>query len=84
MGYKYDPLKNRQMTGEELQGLDIEELQQLERSLEAGLGCVIKKKVCIYHLVFVWFEILFFLGKEIVNVNHFSGLICAIYQFTIP
>ncbi|KAM7523808.1 hypothetical protein LguiA_013710 [Lonicera macranthoides] len=34
----------RQMRGEELQGLDIEELQQLERSLEAGLGRVIKQK----------------------------------------
>lgn len=34
----------RQMRGEELQGLSIEELQQLERSLEAGLGRVIDKK----------------------------------------
>lgn len=32
------------MRGEELQGLSIEELQQLERSLEAGLGRVIDKK----------------------------------------
>ncbi|GFY94074.1 K-box region and MADS-box transcription factor family protein [Actinidia rufa] len=35
----------RKMRGEELQGLNIEELQQLERSLEAGLGRVIEKKV---------------------------------------
>ncbi|XP_059439961.1 MADS-box protein JOINTLESS [Corylus avellana] len=34
----------RQMRGEELQGLNIEELQQLERSLEAGLSRVIEKK----------------------------------------
>ncbi|EEF28702.1 hypothetical protein RCOM_1055080 [Ricinus communis] len=32
------------MRGEELQGLNIEELQQLEKSLEAGLGRVIEKK----------------------------------------
>ncbi|XAR73483.1 hypothetical protein NMG60_11007467 [Bertholletia excelsa] len=34
----------RQMRGEQLQGLSIEELQQLERSLEAGLSRVIEKK----------------------------------------
>ncbi|CAI9111456.1 OLC1v1011678C1 [Oldenlandia corymbosa var. corymbosa] len=34
----------RQMRGEELQGLTIEDLQQLERSLEAGLSRVIEKK----------------------------------------
>ncbi|XP_054795864.1 MADS-box protein JOINTLESS-like [Prosopis cineraria] len=34
----------RQMRGEDLQGLDIQELQQLERSLESGLGRVIEKK----------------------------------------
>ncbi|KAF8012210.1 hypothetical protein BT93_I0367 [Corymbia citriodora subsp. variegata] len=34
----------RQMRGEELQGLNIDELQQLEKSLEAGLTCVIEKK----------------------------------------
>ncbi|XP_019262558.1 PREDICTED: MADS-box protein JOINTLESS-like isoform X1 [Nicotiana attenuata] len=34
----------RQMRGEELQGLSIEELQQLEKSLEAGLSRVIEKK----------------------------------------
>ncbi|XP_048233415.1 MADS-box protein JOINTLESS isoform X2 [Ricinus communis] len=37
-------LRLRQMRGEELQGLNIEELQQLEKSLEAGLGRVIEKK----------------------------------------
>ncbi|KAJ9670233.1 hypothetical protein PVL29_026653 [Vitis rotundifolia] len=34
----------RQMRGEELQGLNIEDLQQLEKSLEAGLSRVIQKK----------------------------------------
>ncbi|XP_052190649.1 MADS-box protein JOINTLESS-like [Diospyros lotus] len=34
----------RQMRGEELQGLNIDELQQLERSLEAGLSRVIQIK----------------------------------------
>lgn len=35
------------MRGEDLQGMNIEELQQLEKSLEAGLSRVITKKVCI-------------------------------------
>ncbi|XP_039036490.1 MADS-box protein SVP-like isoform X2 [Hibiscus syriacus] len=34
----------RQMRGEELQGLDVEELQQLEKSLEVGLSRVMEKK----------------------------------------
>ncbi|KAA8546715.1 hypothetical protein F0562_003148 [Nyssa sinensis] len=34
----------RQMRGEELHGLSIEELQQLERSLDTGLSRVIEKK----------------------------------------
>ncbi|XP_021274514.1 MADS-box protein SVP isoform X2 [Herrania umbratica] len=34
----------RQMRGEELQGLSIEELQQLEKSLESGLSRVMEKK----------------------------------------
>ncbi|GAA0146768.1 MADS box transcription factor [Lithospermum erythrorhizon] len=34
----------RQMRGEELQGLGIDELQQLERSLECGLKRVVDKK----------------------------------------
>lgn len=36
------------MRGEDLQGLNIEELQQLEKSLETGLSRVIEKKVCVY------------------------------------
>ncbi|XP_026394502.1 MADS-box protein JOINTLESS-like [Papaver somniferum] len=34
----------RQMRGEELHGLNIEELQQLEKTLEAGLGRVLETK----------------------------------------
>ncbi|AES96012.1 putative transcription factor MADS-MIKC family [Medicago truncatula] len=34
----------RQMRGEDLEGLNVEELQQLERSLEIGLGRVIENK----------------------------------------
>ncbi|KAH9664372.1 MADS-box protein SVP [Citrus sinensis] len=34
----------RQMRGEEIHGLSLEELQRLERSLEVGLGRVIEKK----------------------------------------
>ncbi|KAH7566836.1 hypothetical protein JRO89_XS08G0243300 [Xanthoceras sorbifolium] len=34
----------RQLRGEELQGLNIEELQHLEKSLEVGLSRVIEKK----------------------------------------
>ncbi|XP_039000714.1 MADS-box protein SVP-like [Hibiscus syriacus] len=34
----------RQMRGEELQGLSVEELQQLEKSLEVGLSRVMEKK----------------------------------------
>lgn len=36
--------KLRQMRGEELQGLTVDDLQQLEKSLEAGLSRVIEKK----------------------------------------
>lgn len=36
------------MRGEDLQGLNIEELQQLEKMLESGLGRVLETKVCIY------------------------------------
>lgn len=36
--------KLRQMRGEELQGLNIEELQHLEKSLESGLSRIIEKK----------------------------------------
>ncbi|CAK8537160.1 unnamed protein product [Lathyrus sativus] len=34
----------RQMRGEDLQGMNVEQLQQLERSLEIGLGRVIENK----------------------------------------
>lgn len=38
------------MRGEELRGLSIEELQQLERSLEVGLTRVIEKKVSLFFI----------------------------------
>nr|KAJ0219856.1 hypothetical protein LSAT_V11C200075520 [Lactuca sativa] len=38
-------LQLRQLRGEELQGLSIEELHQLEKSLEAGLSRVVAKKI---------------------------------------
>ncbi|XP_038985987.1 MADS-box protein JOINTLESS isoform X2 [Phoenix dactylifera] len=37
-------LQLRQMRGEELQGLTIQELQQLEKTLETGLSCVLERK----------------------------------------
>ncbi|KAE8701143.1 hypothetical protein F3Y22_tig00110548pilonHSYRG00344 [Hibiscus syriacus] len=40
----------RQMRGEELQGLNVEELQQLEKSLEVGLNRVMEKKVIGHRL----------------------------------
>lgn len=38
---------NRQMRGEDLRGLNIEDLQQLEKLLESGLGRVLETKVCV-------------------------------------
>lgn len=51
------------MRGEDLQGLSVEDLQRLEKSLEVGLGRVIEKKVrhIIYHFInqsiymYIWF-----------------------------
>lgn len=45
--YAYDALFliYRQMRGEELEGLSVEELQQLEKNLEAGLHRVLQTKV---------------------------------------
>ncbi|KAL5790131.1 hypothetical protein ACOSQ2_005019 [Xanthoceras sorbifolium] len=43
----------RQMRGEELQGLNLEELKLLEKSLEGGLRCVIETEV--YDLFFFLF-----------------------------
>ena len=40
----------RQMRGEELQGLNFDDLQQLEKMLETGLSRVIATKVaCLMH-----------------------------------
>jgi hypothetical protein len=38
---------NRQMIGEVLQQLNVEELQKLEELLEVGLSRVLKTKVCL-------------------------------------
>jgi len=38
---------NRQMKGEELQGLNIEELEKLEQLLQEGLSRVLNAKVCL-------------------------------------
>lgn len=43
--------RNRKMKGEELQGLNVDELQELEQLLHASLGRVSKTKVC---LSFLW------------------------------
>nr|ASZ80017.1 MADS47 [Dendrocalamus latiflorus] len=37
-------LRLRQMRGEDLQRLNVQQLQELEKSLESGLGCVLKTK----------------------------------------
>jgi hypothetical protein len=42
---------NRQARGEDLQGLNLEELLQLEKKLEAGLRRVIDSKVCTRLLI---------------------------------
>lgn len=44
----------RRMRGEDLQGLDIEELQKLEMSLEAGLDRVIETKVWDLNTCFLY------------------------------
>ncbi|KAF8006787.1 hypothetical protein BT93_K0947 [Corymbia citriodora subsp. variegata] len=48
--------KLRQMKGEDLEGLNVEELEQLEKKLKVGLSLVIKTKVStlnIFHLGFL-------------------------------
>jgi hypothetical protein len=43
--YSYVELIYRQMRGEELEGLSVEELQLLEKNLESGLHRVLQTKV---------------------------------------
>ncbi|CAD6209912.1 unnamed protein product [Miscanthus lutarioriparius] len=43
-------LKLRQMRGEELQRLSVQQLQELEKTLESGLGSVLKTKATILQL----------------------------------
>lgn len=38
---------NRKMKGEELQGLNVNELQELEQQLDVSLSRVMKTKVCL-------------------------------------
>jgi hypothetical protein len=45
MNYVASFIIYRQMRGEELEGLTVDELQQLEKSLESGLHKVLQTKV---------------------------------------
>lgn len=70
-------MHGRRMRGEELQGLNIEELQQLEKVLEVGLCCVLETKVgfhlrpyiTTYRFLFCNNEFFFFFfqGERIMN-----------------
>ena len=63
------------MRGEDLQGLNIEELQQLEKVLEVGLSCVLETKVgfhlrpyiTTYRFLFCNEFFFFFQGERIMN-----------------
>ena len=46
------PFHNRQMRGEDLHGLNLEDLLKLEKMLETGLNRVLETKVCAGLLVF--------------------------------
>lgn len=66
----------RQLKGEELQGLTIEELHKLEKSLETGLSRVLERKVCSSILclcvcVCVFMRIISF--ETIEKIHVFSG-----------
>lgn len=41
----------RQMRGEELQRLSVQQLQELEKTLESGLGSVLKTKVYLIQIM---------------------------------
>jgi hypothetical protein len=41
----------RQMRGEELEGLNVDELQQLEKNLESGLHRVLQTKVYLLNMM---------------------------------
>lgn len=66
---------NRQARGEDLQGLNLEELQQLEKKLEAGLRRVLETKVCarllisfMHVIITCWGRLKFkFIGKKMQN-----------------
>lgn len=72
-------IDGRRMRGEDLQGLNIEELQQMEKMLEVGLSRVLETKVglrlvpnitmyrdaCLFCNNFFFFIIIFFRENEL-------------------
>ena len=58
----------RRMRGEDLQGLNIEDLQQLERSLEVGLGRVLEKKVTYFILLPAESVFMLFVGFNAIEI----------------
>lgn len=58
---------DRQARGEDLQGLNLEELQQLEKKLEAGLRRVLETKVCARLLISPAGYIYIYIGKKTQN-----------------
>ena len=69
----------RQMRGEDLQGLTLEELVHLERTIDIGLARVIERKV---HMIFIYITSLlyivvifpFALSLSVVNMTIFFSL----------
>jgi hypothetical protein len=56
--YVYDAcFLYRQMRGEELEGLSVEELQQLEKNLETGLHRVLQTKVWLLNMLLCQFSL---------------------------
>ena len=47
----------RQMRGEELEGMSVEELQQLEKNLETGLHRVLQTKVWLLNMLICQFSL---------------------------
>lgn len=62
------------MRGEDLQGLNIEELQQLETSLEAGLNHVVEMKVCLQFTLLVFCTITGFMLSLVFPLINMSAL----------
>ncbi|CAD6341227.1 unnamed protein product [Miscanthus lutarioriparius] len=64
-------LKLRQMRGEELQRLSVQQLQELEKTLESGLGSVLKTKATILQL-------------EVMEIRKFDMFVCGAVPITCP